>query len=141
MFIDSAKKLIFSEPENSFVRVHYLHLLTHLECPVPSFNLYATLYLDEFCILQDGATALYIASQNDHSTIVQLLIEAGSSLDVQVDVSYFFCIAQTEAAVLYIVHAYKKHVFKCYLVNLMHIQHKTFLISVCMSIKLYMNVV
>ena len=37
--------------------------------------------------LQTGATALYIASQNGHVTTVKLLVEAGASLDVQIDVS------------------------------------------------------
>ena len=36
--------------------------------------------------LQDGATALYRASEEGHSTVVQLLVEAGASLDVQADV-------------------------------------------------------
>ena len=38
--------------------------------------------------LQDGTTALFISSQNEHSTIVQRLIEAGASLNVQTNVSY-----------------------------------------------------
>ena len=39
--------------------------------------------------LQEGATALYIASQNSHVSTVQLLIEAGASLDVQMNVSHY----------------------------------------------------
>ena len=39
--------------------------------------------------LQEGATALYIASQNGHVSTVQLLVEAGASLDVQFNVSYY----------------------------------------------------
>ena len=38
--------------------------------------------------LQDGAVALFIASQIGHSEIVQRLIEAGASLDVRRNVSY-----------------------------------------------------
>ena len=36
--------------------------------------------------VQNGTTALYRASQEGHSTVVQLLVEAGASLDVQADV-------------------------------------------------------
>ena len=38
---------------------------------------------------QGGVTALYLASQNGHVTTVQLLVEAGASLDVQRDVSCY----------------------------------------------------
>ena len=38
--------------------------------------------------LQDGATALHIASQYGHVTTVKLLVEAGASLDVQGNVSW-----------------------------------------------------
>ena len=37
--------------------------------------------------LQTGATALLIASQNGDVTTVKLLVEAGASLDVQMNVS------------------------------------------------------
>ena len=47
---------------------------------------WATLYPNSTVIPQDGATPLIIASQNGHSTIVQLLIVAGASLDVQAEV-------------------------------------------------------
>ena len=39
--------------------------------------------------LQEGVTALYLASQNGHVTTVQLLVEAGASLDVQRNVSCY----------------------------------------------------
>ena len=39
--------------------------------------------------LQDGFTALFIASTNGHETAVKLLVEAGASLDVQMNVSYY----------------------------------------------------
>ena len=39
--------------------------------------------------LQEGATALHLASDNGHVTTVQLLVEAGASLDVQTNVSYY----------------------------------------------------
>ena len=38
--------------------------------------------------LQEGDTALYLASQEGHVTIVQLLVESGASLDVQRNVCY-----------------------------------------------------
>ena len=37
--------------------------------------------------LQDGATALFIACQNGHVSTVQLLVDAGASLDVRTNVS------------------------------------------------------
>ena len=37
-------------------------------------------------ILQDGSTALYRASEEGHSAVVQLLVEAGAFLDVQTNV-------------------------------------------------------
>ena len=39
--------------------------------------------------LQEGATALHIASQHGHVSTVQLLVEAGASLDVQANVSHY----------------------------------------------------
>ena len=39
--------------------------------------------------LQEGVTALYLASQNGHVTTVQLLVEAGAFLDVQKNVSCY----------------------------------------------------
>ena len=39
--------------------------------------------------LQEGATALHLASENGHVTTVQLLVEAGASLDVQTNVSCY----------------------------------------------------
>ena len=41
------------------------------------------------CESQEGNTALYLASQNGHVTTVQLLVEAGASLDVQTNVSCY----------------------------------------------------
>ena len=38
--------------------------------------------------LQDGTTALFVASQEGHCSIVERLIEAGASLDLQRNVSY-----------------------------------------------------
>ena len=38
--------------------------------------------------LQDGATALMVASQERHCSIVERLIDAGASLDLQTNVSY-----------------------------------------------------
>ena len=38
---------------------------------------------------QKGVTALYLASANGHTTTVQLLVEAGASLDVQTNVSCY----------------------------------------------------
>lgn len=37
--------------------------------------------------IQDGATPLYIASQNGHDKVVQLLTQAGASLDLEGNVS------------------------------------------------------
>ena len=37
-------------------------------------------------LLPDCTTALYVASEHGHSTVVQLLAEAGVSLDVQANV-------------------------------------------------------
>ena len=39
--------------------------------------------------LQVGVTALFLASQGGHVTTVQLLVEAGASLDVQRNVSCY----------------------------------------------------
>ena len=39
--------------------------------------------------LQEGVTALHLASQGGHVTTVQLLVEAGASLDVQRNVSCY----------------------------------------------------
>ena len=39
--------------------------------------------------LQSGATALIVACQEEHCSIVERLIEAGASLDVQTNVSYY----------------------------------------------------
>jgi len=38
--------------------------------------------------LQDGRTALYIASCEGHVKVVQLLTDAGALLDVQAEVSF-----------------------------------------------------
>ena len=46
--------------------------------------------------LQNGATALYIASERGHNKIVQSLITAGASLDVQRNVSCFINSPYTE---------------------------------------------
>ena len=50
--------------------------------------------------LQEGATALHMASQNGHVTAVQLLVEAGASLDVQRDVS---CYPDTPHLIVWVV--------------------------------------
>ena len=39
--------------------------------------------------LQEGVTALYLASECGHMTTVELLVEAGASLDVQRNVSCY----------------------------------------------------
>ena len=39
--------------------------------------------------LQEGVTALVLASENGHLITVQLLVEAGASLDVQTNVSCY----------------------------------------------------
>ena len=39
--------------------------------------------------LQEGVTALFLASQNGHVTTAQLLVEAGAYLDVQRNVSCY----------------------------------------------------
>ena len=39
--------------------------------------------------LQEGFTALHLASSNGHVITVQLLVEAGASLDMQANVSCF----------------------------------------------------
>ena len=46
--------------------------------------------------LQSGATALFIASERGHNKIVQSLIAAGASLDVQLNVSCFINSPYTE---------------------------------------------
>ena len=50
--------------------------------------------------LQEGATALHMASQNGHVTTVQLLVEAGASLDVQTNVS---CYPDTPHLIVWVV--------------------------------------
>ena len=50
--------------------------------------------------LQEGVTALYLTSQNGHVTTVQLLVEAGASLDVQRDVS---CYPDTPHLIVWVV--------------------------------------
>ena len=50
--------------------------------------------------LQEGVTALYLASQNGHVTTVQLLVEAGASLDVQRNVS---CCPDTPHLIVWVV--------------------------------------
>ena len=37
-------------------------------------------------ILQNSVTALFVASEEGHSAVVQLLVEAGASLNVQANV-------------------------------------------------------
>ena len=39
--------------------------------------------------LQNGATALFIASQEGHCSIVEQMIEAGASLDLQMNVRIY----------------------------------------------------
>ena len=52
---------------------------------------------DIFYLPQDGATPLFIASQNGHSDVVNILIRSGAGVDVPENVSncklvwYFFC--------------------------------------------------
>ena len=50
--------------------------------------------------LQEGVTALFLASQNDHVTTVQLLVEAGAPLDVQRNVS---CYPDTPHLIVWVV--------------------------------------
>ena len=44
---------------------------------------------DAFFNLQEGATALFMASQDGHVSTVWRLVEAGASLDVQRKVSHY----------------------------------------------------
>ena len=48
---------------------------------------------------QEGVTALYLASGNGHVTTVQLLVEAGASLDVQTNVS---CYPDTQHLIVWV---------------------------------------
>ena len=41
-----------------------------------------------FSVLQDGRTALMLASQNGHTEVVKCLIEAKASPDLQAKVNY-----------------------------------------------------
>ena len=50
--------------------------------------------------LQEGDTALILASGNGHVTTVQLLVEAGASLDVQTNVS---CYPDTPHLIVWVV--------------------------------------
>ena len=50
--------------------------------------------------LQEGFTALHLASEEGHVTVVQLLNEAGASLDVQTNVS---CYLETPLLILWVV--------------------------------------
>ena len=50
--------------------------------------------------VQEGATALHLASENGHVTTVQLLVEAGASLDVQTNVS---CYPDTPHLIVWVV--------------------------------------
>ena len=49
---------------------------------------------------QEGVTALFLACQNGHVTTVQLLVEAGASLDVQRNVS---CYPDTPHLIVWVV--------------------------------------
>ena len=51
--------------------------------------------------LQDGATALYIASVEGHVKTVKLLVEAGASLDVQKNVSWYQYISDNISHLVY----------------------------------------
>ena len=58
-----------------------------MSAPAPSAPMLPTL---SSCVnLQEGATALHLASQDGHVTTVQLLVEAGASLDAQTNVSCY----------------------------------------------------
>ena len=56
-----------------------------LKSPVLCLYIHLTIMIT-IVLLQDGTTALYVASEQGHSTVVQLLAEAGVSLDVQANV-------------------------------------------------------
>ena len=49
---------------------------------------------------QMGSTALFLACQDGHVTTVQLLVEAGASLDVQINVS---CYPDTQHLIVWVV--------------------------------------
>ena len=40
------------------------------------------------CLMQDGSTPLYVASQNGHSDVVNLLISNRANLDTSREVNY-----------------------------------------------------
>ena len=50
--------------------------------------------------VQEGFTALHLASGSGHVTTVQLLVEAGASLDVQTNVS---CYPDTPLLIVWVV--------------------------------------
>ena len=54
----------------------YSVLVTGIDCHSFSFT------------LQDGGTALFWSSLNGHTKIVEMLIECGASLNVQIKVSF-----------------------------------------------------
>ena len=43
----------------------------------------------KFCLMQTGATPLYIASQEGHSDVVNLLISHGANVDKSLEVCHF----------------------------------------------------
>ena len=45
-----------------------------------------------FTSTQDKTTPLYVASQNNHTGVVQLLLAAGAHVDLAVEVSTKYCV-------------------------------------------------